>query len=157
MCKKVLIAIGLWMASAAPHAQQRALTPSDYIEIQQLVSSYGHALDSGYGTGENGEPYAKLYTADAAFAGAAGHDQLVALAHQQPRGPDYARHYLINHVIEPTPEGVKGKEYLIVIDNGENGKPSTIFLGGHYEETYEKTAEGWRFKTRRLVTPRSGQ
>jgi len=52
---------------------------------------------------------------------------------------------------------VKGKEYLLVIDNGENGKPSTIFLGGHYEETYEKTAEGWRFKTRRLVTPRSGQ
>ncbi len=144
-------------ARFTPPTRQTTLTAMDYIEIQQLVSSYGHALDSGYGTGENGEPYAKLYTADAAFAGAAGHDQLVALAHQQPRGPDYVRHYLINHVIEPTPEGVKGKEYLIVIDNGENGKPSTIFLGGHYEETYEKTAEGWRFKTRRLVTPRSGQ
>jgi hypothetical protein len=143
-------------ARFTPPTRQTTLTALDYIEIQQLVSSYGHALDSGYGTGENGEPYAKLYTADASFAGATGHDQLVDLAHQQPRGPDYVRHYLMNHVIEPTPEGVTGKEYLIVIDNGENGRPSTIFLGGHYEETYEKTADGWRFKTRRLFPPRSG-
>ena len=144
-------------ARFTPPTRQTTLTAMDYLEIQQLVSSYGHALDSGYGTGENGEAYAKLYTPDAAFAGATGHDQMVDLAHQQPRGPDYVRHYLTNHVIEPTPEGVKGKEYLIVIDNGENGKPSTIFLGGHYEETYEKTAEGWRFKTRRLITPKVGQ
>jgi hypothetical protein len=136
--------------------RQSTLTAMDYIEIQKLVSSYGHALDSGYGTGENGEPYANLYTKDAAFAGAAGHDQLMALARQQPRGPEYVRHYLTNHVIEPTPDGVKGKEFLAVIDIGENGKPSTLFLGGHYEETYEKTADGWRFKTRRLITPRSG-
>jgi hypothetical protein len=143
-------------ARFTPPTRQTTLTAMDYIEIQQLVSSYGHALDSGYGTGENGEPYAKLYTRDAAFAGAVGHDQLVDLAHQQPRGPDYVRHYLTNHVIEPTPEGVTGKEYLIVIDNGENGKPSSVFLGGHYEDTYEKTPEGWRFKTRRLFPPRSG-
>jgi hypothetical protein len=66
--------------------------------------------DSGYGTGENSETLRETYTADAAFAGYASHDRL-ALAHQQPRGPDYVRHYLINHVIEPTAEGVKGKEY----------------------------------------------
>jgi hypothetical protein len=135
---------------------QSSLTALDYIEIAQLVSSYGHALDSGYGKGENGEAYANLYTADAAFAGAVGHDQLVTLAQIQPRGPDYVRHYLTNHVIEPTPEGAKGKEFLVVIDNGENGKASSLFLGGHYEDTYVKTADGWRFKTRRLFPPRSG-
>jgi hypothetical protein len=143
-------------ANFVPPTLQSSLTAMDYIEIAQLVSSYGHALDSGYGKGENGEAYANLYTPDAAFAGAVGHGQLVTLAQIQPRGPDYVRHYLTNHVIEPTPEGAKGKEYLVVIDNGENGRPSSLFLGGHYEDTYLKTAEGWRFKTRRLFPPRSG-
>jgi hypothetical protein len=147
------------LATAAhyvPPTMQSSLTAMDYIEIAQLVSSYGHALDSGYGKGENGEAYANLYTPDAAFAGAVGHDQLVTLAQIQPRGPEYVRHYLTNHVIEPTPEGAKGKEFLVVIDDGENGKASSLFLGGHYEDTYVKTPDGWRFKTRRLFPPRSG-
>jgi len=136
--------------------QQSSLSATDYLEIAQLVASYGHALDSGYGKGENGEPYAGLYTADASFAGATGHDQLVRLGQIQPRGPDFVRHYLTNHVIEPIPGGAKGKEYLTVIDNGENGKASSLFLGGHYEDTYVKTPQGWRIKTRRLFPPRSG-
>ena len=135
---------------------QSSLTAMDYLEIAQLVASYGHALDSGYGKGENGEAYAALYTPDASFAGATGHDQLVRLGQIQPRGPDYVRHYLTNHVIEPIPGGAKGKEFLAVIDNGENGKASSLFLGGHYEDTYVKTPQGWRIKTRRLFPPRSG-
>jgi hypothetical protein len=136
--------------------QQSSLTASDYLEIAQLVASYGHALDSGYGKGENGEAYAGLYTADASFAGSTGHNQLVRLGQIQPRGPDFVRHYLTNHVIEPTPGGAKGKEFLAVIDIGENGKASSLFLGGHYEDTYVKTAEGWRIKTRQLFRPQSG-
>ncbi len=136
--------------------QQSSLTATDYLEIAQLVASYGHALDSGYGKGENGEAYAGLYTADASFAGATGHDQLVRLGQIQPRGPDFVRHYLTNHVIEPMPGGAKGKEFLAVIDNGENGKASSLFLGGHYEDTYVKTPEGWRIKTRQLFPPQSG-
>jgi hypothetical protein len=136
--------------------KQSTLTAMDYLQIQQLVSSYGHALDSGYGKGENGTAYADLYTSDATFGNNVGRERLIEVAKIEPRGPDYVRHYLFNHVIEPTPEGVKGKEYLIVIDVGENGKPSTLYLGGHYEEIYEKTADGWRMKTRRLFPPRSG-
>ena len=143
-------------ANFIPPTRQSTLTATDYLQIEQLVSSYGHALDSGYGKGENGEAYANLYTPDASFAGAVGRDKLVVLGKIQPRGPDYVRHYLTNHVIEPTPEGARGKEYLVVIDIGENGKPSSLFLGGHYEETYVKTAEGWRMKNRRLFPPRSG-
>src|SRR5215472_12856738 len=136
--------------------QQSSLSATDYLEIAQLVASYGHALDSGYGKGENGEAYAGLYTADASFAGATGHDQLVRLGQIQPRGPDFVRHYLTNHVIEPMPGGAKGREYLAVIDNGLNGKASSLFLGGHYEDRYVKTPQGWRIKTRRLFPPRSG-
>ena len=136
--------------------QQSSLSATDYLEIAQLVASYGHALDSGYGKGENGEAYAGLYTADASFAGATGHDQLVRLGQIQPRGPDFVRHYLTNHVIEPMPGGARGKEYLAVIDNGSNGKPSSLYLGGHYEDTYVKTPQGWRIKTRQLFPPRAG-
>ena len=134
--------------------RQSTLTAMDYIQIEQLVASYGHALDSGYGKGENGEAYASLYTPDAEFAGAAGHDQLVALARAQPRGPAYVRHYLTNHVIEPAPEGARGKQYLVVFDISEKGEPGSIYLGGHYEDTYTKTQDGWRFKTRRLFPAR---
>ncbi|MEO8257895.1 MAG: nuclear transport factor 2 family protein [Acidobacteriota bacterium] len=134
--------------------RQSALTALDYIEIGQLVASYGHALDSGYGQGENGEPYASLYTPDAEFAGASGHDQLMALARAQPRGPAYVRHYLTNHVIEPAADGARGKQYLVVFDINEKGEPGSIYLGGHYEDTYAKTRDGWRFKTRRLFPAR---
>jgi hypothetical protein len=134
--------------------RQSTLTAMDYIQIEQLVASYGHALDSGYGKGENGEAYASLYTPDAEFAGAAGHDQLAALARAQPRGPAYVRHYLTNHVIEPAPEGARGKQYLVVFDISEKGEPGSIYLGGHYEDTYAKTKDGWRFKTRRLFPAR---
>jgi hypothetical protein len=142
--------------ASVPAATATDLTPTDYIQIGQLVASYGNALDSGWGTGENAEAYAALYTPDASFVGAVGHDQLGTLALAQPHGPQFIRHFLTNHVIEPTPEGAKGKEYLVVIDIGENGRPGSIFLGGHYEDTYAKTPDGWRFKTRRLFSARSG-
>jgi hypothetical protein len=134
-----------------------ALTAMDYLEIGQLVASYGNALDSGYGTGDNGEAYANLYTPDATFGRSAGHDALAALARVQPLGPKYVRHFLTNHVIEPTPEGARGKQYLVVIDISEKGEPGSIFLGGHYEDTYAKTPDGWRFKTRTLIRAQSGK
>ena len=158
MSKKVLIAIGLWMASAAPHAQQRALTPSDYIEIQQLVSKYGYALDSGAPEG-TGNEYAGLFTADGTFVGpgipdnTVGRDKLGALAKIPPgsktrRGPTYVSHYLMNHLIEPSPEGATGKVYLLVVNLGQNGAPHKLSMGGHYEDVYARTPEGWRFKRR---------
>ena len=136
--------------------QQSTLTALDYIQIEQLVASYGHALDSGYGKGENGEPYASLYTPDAEFAGAAGHDQLAALARAQPRGPAYVRHYLTNHVIEPTPEGARGKQYLVVFDISEKGEPGSIYLGGHYEDTYAKTAGRLALQDAAIVSGEAG-
>jgi actinorhodin biosynthesis protein ActVIA len=138
-------------------APNGSLSAIDYIQIEQLVASYGHALDSGFGQGDNGDAYAGLYTKDGvAFNRTRGYDALAALAREQPRGPNYVRHYLTNHVIEPSAEGAVGKAYLVVIDIGENGKSSSLFLGGHYEDTYVRTPEGWRIKTRVLLPPRRG-
>jgi hypothetical protein len=138
-------------------AANGSLSVWDYLQIEQLVASYGHALDSGFGKGDNGDAYASLYTKDGlAFLNTKGYDALAALAREQPRGPNYVRHYLTHHVIEPSPEGANGKAYLAVIDIGEHDKPSTVFLGGHYEDTYVRTADGWRIKTRNLLPPKHG-
>jgi len=131
------------------------LSAMDYIEIERLVASYGHALDSGYGTTDNGAAYAGLYTADATFGQSTGYAQLAALGREQPQGLQYVRHYLTNHVIEPFAGQAIGKQYLVVVDMPEpearaKGIPGSIFLGGHYEDVYQKTPDGWRIRTRRL-------
>jgi actinorhodin biosynthesis protein ActVIA len=141
-------------------AQSSTLTTLDYLEIERLVASYGHALDSGFGNGDNGLAYAQLFAPGGTFFSRgrpySGEEQLAALARAQPHGDRYVRHYLTNHVIEPTPDGATGKEYLVVIDIGESGKQSSIYLGGYYEDVYVKTADGWRFKTRRSFGAAAG-
>jgi hypothetical protein len=137
------------------------LSAMDYLEIERLVASYGHALDNGYGTADNGDAYAGLYTPDASFGGSTGLAQLAALGRIQPQGPRYVRHYLTNHVIEPLAGQAIGKQYLVVVDVPEpaaraKGTPGTIFLGGHYEDVYQRTADGWRIRTRRLFRAQSG-
>ena len=89
------------------------LTPTDYLEIQKLVASYGQALDSGIGREDNGEAYAGLFAADGIFGRpyTTGRDALVKLAHTQPHDRHYIRHFLTNMVIEPAPEGATGRQY----------------------------------------------
>ena len=124
------------------------LAPMDYIEIRKLVANYGYGLDTG---ADNGGMYADLFAPDGSIFGRSGRENILALARREPHGPHYARHFLTNVLIEPSPEGATGKQYLAVIDIGENGNPSSFFLGGRYEDTYVKTPQGWRFKSRNLV------
>jgi hypothetical protein len=140
--------------AASPAPSQKGLSADDYIEIQQLVSRYPFALDED---SDNGASYASLFTADAVFRQprTEGREALARLATTQPHGRRFVRHFITNHVIDATPEGASGREYLIVIDIGENGMPSTVFLGGHYEDTYAKTPQGWRFKTRTFISSAS--
>ena len=131
------------------------LSAEDYIAIQQLVARYAYALDQNP---DDGASYAGLFTPDAVFRQprTEGHANLARLATSAPHGPRYTRHFLTNHVIESTAAGVTGKQYLVVADIGENGQPSTIFLGGHYEDLYARTPDGWRFKTRTFISSRTG-
>jgi hypothetical protein len=131
------------------------LTAEDYIGIQDLVARYPFALDADT---DNGASYANLFTPDAVFRQplTEGRENLAKLAVAQPHGPQYARHFIANHVIDPGQGGAIGKEYLVVVDIDAPGKPGKVFLVGHYDDTYVKTAEGWRFKTRTFVTAKSG-
>ena len=131
------------------------LSAEDYQQIQQLVASYPYALDTG---ANNGYMYADLFTADGEFIRpyTKGRDNLAKLALDQPHGPAYVRHFLANQLIEPTADGAIGKQYLVVIDIGEGQQPSGIFIGGHYEDVYAKTPQGWRFKRREFIPSRGG-
>jgi hypothetical protein len=133
-----------------------ALTVDDYVQIRQLVASYAFGLDGG---GNNGYAYADLFAPDALFVRppTTGRDNLAKLALDQPHGPIYTRHFITNIVIEPTPAGVTGKQYLVVIDVPEKpGQTGSVFVAGHYEDQYVKTAQGWRFKRREFIPSRSG-
>jgi hypothetical protein len=134
------------------------LTPLDYIQIQQLVASYGQALDNGLDHEDNGEAYASLFAPGGVFGRpyTQGAEALKALARTQPHNRRYARHFLTNIVIEPSPDGAAGRQYLVVIDQGEGGRPSSALIAGHYEDIYVKTPEGWRFKQRTLFPARTG-
>src|SRR4029450_737816 len=93
----------------------KALTPMDYIEIRQLVNRYAFALDTG---SSNGYDYADLFAADGEFMRpyAKGREQLAALARGPRLGPNNTVHYIMNHVIEPTPAGRLGTGCRIEVD-----------------------------------------
>jgi hypothetical protein len=139
--------------STAPAAAASQLTPLDYIEIRQLVARYAYAVDTG---ADDGNVYAALFAPDGAFADRTGRETrgreaLAALARRNTRGPQSAFHFIVNHVIEPSPEGAVGKEFLLQLRIGEGERPNGVFGGGQYNDVYVKTAEGWRFKRRQFI------
>ena len=77
---------------------------------------------------------------------------MAALAKKTSPGPQTSWHYIVNHVIEPTEDGARGQEYLLHLRYGEPGQPNAVWGGGHYEDTYVRAADGWRFKTRRFIS-----
>jgi hypothetical protein len=143
-----------------PAGKAAELTSLDYIEIQQLAIRYAYGLDS---TGDNGYLYADVFTPDGEFVGrqvplTQGREALARVARSVRKGnPQYVRHFIANHEIHPSPEGASGRVYLMVVDV-EEGQPSSIYIGGRYEDIYVKTAQGWRIKrrdARNMGTPRN--
>jgi SnoaL-like protein len=160
-----VVVFGVCLFTATGGAQQPAggvteLTPLDYIEIQQLAIRYAYGLDS---TADNGYMYADVFTSDGEFVGrqvplTQGREALARVARSVRKGnPMYVRHFIANHEIHPSPEGATGKVYLMVVDV-EEGQPSSIYIGGRYEDVYVKTPQGWRIKrrdARNMGTPRN--
>jgi hypothetical protein len=153
-----LVVASPWVAAQAPagtrSGRPMTLTAVDYIEIQQLVVRYAYAMDTG---AANGEMFASLFAPDGVFVSAtrgsiAGHDQLVALG--RGRSPMYPRRFIVNHVVEPSSEGATGKVYVVEVDlpsEGEKLGGQLTSTGGRYEDVYEKTSAGWKFKRRAFV------
>jgi hypothetical protein len=146
-------------------AQERAFTALDYQEITQLINRYAYGIDT---CANNGYDYADVFTPDGAFidknsdagfkAGgrvlARGREALATLVGGGSRGcktklvwTDWS-HLMLNHEITPTPQGAKGRIYLVQM--GMKG-PGTIERHGGYEDVYVRTSAGWRIQSRTHV------
>ncbi|MGH7634575.1 MAG: nuclear transport factor 2 family protein, partial [Gemmatimonadaceae bacterium] len=156
-------ALGAILASPAlaqkPAQQHVELTALDYIQIQQLVAKYARAIDT---CSNNGYDYADLYTPDGVFlpmvngksiTGIQGREKLAEVSGGGSKGckdvgwiKQGVHHLYVNHIITPTPEGATGTVDMLMI--GLGGDPNKIESDGYYEDTYVKTAQGWRFKQR---------
>ena len=159
---KASVALGLsasLLTFVAIDAQQKTakapvLSSLDYIQIQQLARKFSWALDNG---DDYGYAFADLFTPDASFVDMnegpsgrtyQGRDTLAAIARANQRGPVNLNHFGMNHVITPTADGAVGKAYVVIVDVGVSGTPNRVSRGGHYDDVYEKTGLGWRFKKR---------
>jgi hypothetical protein len=166
----VLVVAAFWAGRARTgdlvvSAQGTALTAQDYAEITQLINRYAYGIDT---CGGNGFDYANVFTADGVFidrnsdagfkAGgrvlAQGRQALAELVGGGARGcktklvwTDWS-HLMLNHEITATPDGAKGRIYLVQL--GMKG-PGTIERHGGYEDVYVKTVDGWRIKSRTHV------
>ena len=162
---RIALVLGLCVgAFAATRAQNRnrpaTLTAMDYVEIEQLNAAYGHYIDTGE---DQGQAWARLFTPDAVFTRQngdkyIGREQLADLGRRiGSRGPKAVAHFATNVWVQPSPEGAVGKVYAVIIrfpddKMGENDpRPVDVKLGARYHDTYVKTADGWRFKSRSVV------
>jgi hypothetical protein len=157
-CLVVLVAVATG-ARAQPSATPGELTALDYIQIEQLIAKYARAIDS---CSNNGYDYADLFTADGTFVPSfdgkqgnaiQGRERLAAISGGGTNGcknvpwiEQGVRHIYTNHVITPTADGAKGVVDMLMI--GLGGDPNKIEYDGYYEDTYVKTAQGWRFQQR---------
>lgn len=157
----ILAMLGLTVLPAAQ--QQRpagaaTLSTLDYIEIQQLVRKYAWAIDSG---DNYGYAYADLFTPDGVFVGPgpngaevktfSGRDELATVARGRMLGPTHQRHFTMNQVVRAAADGATGRAYIAVLDVGVVGKPNGVGQGGYFDDVYQKTPQGWRFKKRTFV------
>lgn len=166
----VALAAALLAASATPQesAAPRPATKlqaQDYLDIRQLIDAYPRLLEN---CTNGGYDYADLFSADGTFGvsstwgGGAkiwfrGRDELAAAGGGGKNGcrprttSEY--HINVNPTITPTPEGAKATSTLLTITNATTERGDIIHWEGGYEDTFVKTARGWRFNSRVHVWP----
>jgi hypothetical protein len=159
-------------AEGAAAAQARpalsSLTALDYFEIGQLVAKYARYIDT---CSNNGYDYADLFAADGFFQPAVngkplnkfqGREALAEVSGGGKRGcknvgwiEQGVKHMYVNHIINPSPDGgATGTVDMLMI--GLDKDPYRIRHEGHYDDTYVKTPQGWRFKSRIHFVPQGG-
>src|SRR6476646_3671926 len=170
----VLVAVAffagrLQSGSVTLASKTNTLTALDYAEITQLINRYAYGIDT---CGGNGYDYANVFTTDGQFidknsdagfaAGgrvlAKGRDALAELVGGGTKGCKTKlpwtgwSHLMLNHEITATPDGAKGRIYLVQL--GMRG-PGSVDRHGGYEDVYVRTPEGWRIKSRTHVRERA--
>jgi hypothetical protein len=131
-------------------AGQSSLTPQDRAEIQDLSAKYARTLGSCAA-----EEYADLFAPDTGYFASnirgevVGRERLIALVRSE------------RHCIAPAPQASGNATPAprpvptAVIEMSSTGPIARADLGekvGRYDDEYVKTAKGWRFKSRTVMT-----
>ena len=144
-----VFAICMVMAVGAQAQKKASLTPIDYEEIRALYSRYVYGYDTG-----DAKMVASVFASDATLViggKTIGDSRDKITAGIKPRiGVSGMRHIPTNILIEPSAEGAKGMQYLMLM-NFADGKMPSVTSGGVYNDLIVKTAEGWRFKRREVT------
>lgn len=166
MARALTLTVAVCLPALIQAQEQKVqLTSQDYIDIRELIEAYPEILDTCVNSGYD---YADQYTLDGTFGVSSkwGDDGYVwfagpeKLAVAAGGGKDGCRkksgknhHLALSPVIKPTPTGAYATSTLLMITDGSGDKPSTIEWQGGYEDTFSKTKDGWRFRSRRHVWP----
>ena len=127
-----------------------ARTGADIAEIEQLYARYNQGLDF-----RDQELLLSAFADDAVYTTGGGEEyagrQAIA-GWAEPllsAGPTTLTHNNTSIVITPTADGAQGRGYWILF-NVEQQPPQPL-MSGYYTDTFVKTADGWRIKTRGSV------
>ena len=145
------VGLGLFVAESSRGAAPAELTGADYAEIQQLYGLYNQGSDFRD---------AEMWLS--AFAGGCGlpdrpgqvqRGQAELRAGREARnqgqtGDNGRRHLNSSFVITATDDGAEGRAYWVL--NDVTGSEPKAVASGYYEDTFVKTADGWKIQTRTL-------
>lgn len=137
------------LVSAMPVHAQQALTEKDRADIQDLTARYARALGSCAA-----EEYADLFAPETGYFASnirgevVGRERLMALVRSE------------RHCTNPTPPAngapaTPRPAPTVAIASSSNAVTGRADLGanvGQYDDEYVKTAKGWRFKSRTVMT-----
>jgi hypothetical protein len=154
----VIALLGSLAGAGWAYAQQKnssratTLTVQDRAEIQELYARYNQGSDFS-----DMAMFMSIWADDAVFKSSPTSQEIVgrkaleewrakANADRIKANSPPRRHWNSSLVLTPTPEGAKGRNYYVLMD--VSGKEPRIYGSGYHDDTFAKTANGWRIKTR---------
>ena len=149
------VVIGYFAAHGNVSAASEGLSAQDYADIQQLYWRYNQGADF-----RDSELFVSAFADDAMFRAGDlaldGADAITVWRGERDaggNGDNGRRHWNSSYRITPSPEGAKGRVYWLLVDVS-SGQPEHVG-SGYYDDTYVKTSDGWRIKSR-ILNPDRG-
>jgi len=132
--------------------QKRIQLLEDKQELAELLDQYCKAPDR-----QDFKGHAATYTVDGIqqygpWGPIRGRDNIEKQIREAEKDIQEQLHYMTNFKFEVNGDTAKGSSYLLMVVLDDKDKPTEhVWQGGPYEWTFERTKEGWRIKTMRLV------